>query len=105
VPYTAISDEAYFELKRDGVPDFVAKFVLKWVQGMNAGEWQDQTGDLETLIGRKPKTAAELFRDDYLPGEGGLRKIGLVGASAVALADQDILYISPRFTSLKKTPR
>jgi hypothetical protein len=38
---------------------------------MNAGEWADQTGDLETLIGRKPKTAAEFFRDDYLPSVAG----------------------------------
>ena len=70
VPYTTISDEEYFELKRTGgVPDSVVAFALKWVQGMNAGEWEDQTKDLETLIGRKPKTAAEFFRDDYLPRE------------------------------------
>ncbi len=68
VPYVPISDEEYFEqLKRaTGVPDFVVEFVAKWVKGMNAGEWQEQTKDLEKLIGHKPKTAFEFFRDDYL---------------------------------------
>jgi NAD(P)H dehydrogenase (quinone) len=67
VPYVPVSDEQFMELKRpSGFPDFVIPFVLKWVQGMNAGEWQDQTRDLETLIGHKPKTAFEFFRDDYL---------------------------------------
>jgi NAD(P)H dehydrogenase (quinone) len=70
VPYIPISDGEYLKLiSVNGVPDFVAAFVLKWVQGMNAGEWQDQTKDLETLIGHKPKTAAEFFRDDYLPAK------------------------------------
>ena len=41
------------------------EFALKWVQGMNAGEWEEPTSDLERLIGHKPKTPAEFFRDDY----------------------------------------
>jgi NAD(P)H dehydrogenase (quinone) len=69
VPYIEISDEAYIELiKGNGIPDFVAAFVLKWVQGMSAGEWQGQTNHLETLIGHKPKTAAEYFNEEYLNG-------------------------------------
>jgi NAD(P)H dehydrogenase (quinone) len=68
VPYIPVSDDEYLKLiSVNGIPDFVAAFVLKWVQGLNAGEWQDQTKDLETLIGRKPKTAAEFFRDVYPP--------------------------------------
>ena len=67
VPYVPISDDDYLKLIGANVPDFVAAFVLKWVQGMNAGEWQDQTEHLETLIGRKPKSAAEYFRDSYPP--------------------------------------
>lgn len=67
VPYIAVSGEEYLDLKRaEGWPDFIAEFALKWVQGMNAGEWDEQTDDLETLIGRKPKTPAEFFRDGYL---------------------------------------
>ena len=68
VPYVPISEGEYSEQIKiaTGVPDFVVEFVCKWVKGMNAGEWQDQTKDLETLIGHKPKTAFEFFRDDYL---------------------------------------
>lgn len=67
VPYVPVSDQEYLEIKRaEGWPDFVAEFALKWVQGMNAGEWEEPTSDLETLIGHKPKTPAEFFRDDYV---------------------------------------
>jgi NAD(P)H dehydrogenase (quinone) len=68
VPYLPISEGEYAEQVKlaTGVPDFVVEFVCKWVKGMNAGEWQDQTNDLERLIGHKPKTAFEFFRDDYL---------------------------------------
>jgi len=51
--------------RAEGWPDFVAEFALKWVEGMNAGEWEEPTSDLERLIGHKPKTPAEFFRDDY----------------------------------------
>ena len=67
VPYEVVSDERFMELKRPaGFPEFVIEFVLKWVQGMNAGEWQEQTRDLESLIGRKPITTFEFFRDELL---------------------------------------
>jgi NAD(P)H dehydrogenase (quinone) len=67
VPYIPVSDEQFIELKRpSGFPEVVIHFVLKWVHGMGAGEWQDQTRDLETLIGHKPKTAFEFFRDEAL---------------------------------------
>ena len=63
VPYIAISDEEYVEsMAALGFPDFVAPFILKWVQGMNQGEWEEVTDDLETLIGRKPTTPAEYLR-------------------------------------------
>jgi NAD(P)H dehydrogenase (quinone) len=69
VPYTTVSAEEYVEhLKASaGVPDFIAEFALEWVQGINDGEWQVQTSDLETLLGRKPTTAAEFYRDVYVP--------------------------------------
>ena len=63
VPYIAISDEEYIKsMAALGFPDFVAPFILKWVQGMNQGEWEEVTNDLETLIGRKPTTPAEYLR-------------------------------------------
>ncbi|WP_250626929.1 NAD(P)H-binding protein [Pinirhizobacter soli] len=63
VPYIAISDEEYIKsMAALGFPDFVSPFILKWVQGMNQGEWEEVTNDLETLIGRKPTTPAEYLR-------------------------------------------
>lgn len=68
VPYVAVSDDEYLKvLIAGGLPDFVPPFILKWVQGMAAGEWQETPGHLEELIGHKPKIAAEYFRDEYLP--------------------------------------
>jgi NAD(P)H dehydrogenase (quinone) len=63
VPYIAVSDDEYIRSMAElGFPDFVAPFILKWVQGMNQGEWGEVTDDLETLIGRKPTTPAEYLR-------------------------------------------
>ena len=63
VPYIAISDEEYIEsMAALGFPEFVAPFILKWVQGMNQGEWEEVTDDLEALIGRKPTAPAEYLR-------------------------------------------
>jgi NAD(P)H dehydrogenase (quinone) len=70
VPYVAISDEEYLKKIGTGVPDFVATFVLEWVRNMNAGEWEERAPDLEKLIGHKPTTATEFFRDHYLPSAG-----------------------------------
>jgi NAD(P)H dehydrogenase (quinone) len=68
VPYVTILDAEYLNLlkSRAGVPDFVAEFVLGWVHGMNAVEWRPQMNALKGLIGHKPTTAAEYFRNDYL---------------------------------------
>lgn len=66
VPFIPISDQEFLDLKlADGLPDFVAKFVLRWVQGMGEGEWSDQSGDLEKLIGHKPQTVTEYLRETY----------------------------------------
>jgi NAD(P)H dehydrogenase (quinone) len=65
VPHVAISDAEYLKSISKGVPDFIAQFVLEWVRNMNAGEWDEQTKDLESLIGHKPKSPAEFFRDGY----------------------------------------
>ena len=68
VPYSTVSDEEYIKIKvADGWPAFVGEFALRWVQGVNAGEWEEQSKDLEKLLGRKPTTPTEFFRDGYLP--------------------------------------
>jgi NAD(P)H dehydrogenase (quinone) len=67
VPYKTVTDDEYLDLvkSRTGFPDFVAVFALNWVRGMNAGEWQPITNELETLIGRKPTTTSEFYRAEF----------------------------------------
>jgi NAD(P)H dehydrogenase (quinone) len=68
VPYVAVSDQDYIDARiAEGLPDFVAKFVLGWMQGMNRGEWDQQTGDLEALLGRAPTTIEQYLRQAH-PG-------------------------------------
>jgi NAD(P)H dehydrogenase (quinone) len=72
VPYIPVSDDDYLKLiSAAGLPAHIPPFILKWVQGMAAGEWQDTPGDLERLIGRKPKAAAAYFRESYPPALPG----------------------------------
>jgi NAD(P)H dehydrogenase (quinone) len=64
VPYVPLSDEEYLDmLVAGGLPGHVAEFALSWVHAINSGEWDDQPGDLERLLGRKPTTIAEFLRD------------------------------------------
>lgn len=43
----------------------MAGFLLEWVKGFNHGEWDQASGDLAKLIGRKPTTTAEYFKTLY----------------------------------------
>jgi NAD(P)H dehydrogenase (quinone) len=66
VPYSFISDQDYIDrLTAKGFPLPLAEFVHLWVVGMSNGEWDEVTGDLETLLGRKPKAPTEFFSADY----------------------------------------
>jgi NAD(P)H dehydrogenase (quinone) len=66
VPYVPVSEDEYLTIIGKDVPKSIAVFVLEWVRNMSAGEWSDQTSDLEMLIGRRPKTPEEFFREDHL---------------------------------------
>lgn len=66
VTYKPVSDQEYIaNLVSAGLPEPAAGFVLTWVHGVNAGEWEGKTGDLEKLLGRKPTTSAEFLRASY----------------------------------------
>lgn len=68
VPFVVGTEQDYIEhLMAAGLPEPAALFALGWVQGVNAGEWDGKTGDLEKLLGRKPKTVAEFLRTTYAP--------------------------------------
>ena len=69
VPLIAISDEQYIaEGIASGLPAFVPPFFLEWVNGFNRGEWDNVSGDLEKLIGRKPTTTEEFLRTLFTTG-------------------------------------
>lgn len=64
VRYVPLSDEEYLEhMVAGGMPGPAAEFALSWIHAINGGEWDDQPGDLERLLGRKPTTSAEFLRD------------------------------------------
>lgn len=66
VPFKTVSDQEYIaNLVSAGLPEPAAGFVLTWVHGVNAGEWEGKSGDLEKLLGRKPTTPAEFLRASY----------------------------------------
>lgn len=66
VPYNAVSEQDYIaQLMAAGLPEPAAGFLLAWVHGITAGEWDGQTGDLEKLLGRKPITAKEFLRGSF----------------------------------------
>lgn len=66
VPFNAVSDQEYIaNLMAAGLPEPAAGFLLLWVHGVNAGEWDGQTGDLEKLLDRKPITPTEFLRASY----------------------------------------
>ncbi|WP_180902401.1 SDR family oxidoreductase [Martelella soudanensis] len=68
LPFNVLSDQDYIaQLMSLGLPEPAAAFVLKWVQGVNAGEWDSESGDLEKLLGRKPVTPAEYLRAGHTP--------------------------------------
>ena len=65
VPYVAGPDHDFIgRLRAAGLPAPAADFILAWVGGINAGEWDSASGDLEKLLGRKPVTAAQSLRAD-----------------------------------------
>lgn len=66
VPYSTVTDEQYVEqLVAAGLPEPAVHFLLAWAHGINAGEWDNPSGDLEKLLGRKPTTVSEYLRDHY----------------------------------------
>ncbi len=65
VPYIAVADSEFAGRMAAGMTDGAASFFLGWMRGINGGEWDEPSGDLEQLIGRKPKAAATFLREHY----------------------------------------
>ncbi|WP_454803357.1 NmrA family NAD(P)-binding protein [Mucilaginibacter phyllosphaerae] len=57
VLFTTIKAEEYIDsIITKGTPPKVAEFLTNWVIAIDEGEFDYQSGDLELLLGRKPKT-------------------------------------------------
>ncbi len=68
MPFKVLSDRDYIaQLMSLGLPEPAAGFMLKWVLGVNAGERDGESGDLEKLLGRKPVTPVEYLRAGHAP--------------------------------------
>jgi NAD(P)H dehydrogenase (quinone) len=66
VPCAAVSEDEFLQVSiAGGYQHFLAEFALGWARGISRGEWEEQTRDLETLIGRKPTTTADFLRQNY----------------------------------------
>jgi NAD(P)H dehydrogenase (quinone) len=62
VPYLAVTDDEFVEQLPANLQPISAFFVA-WMDGINRGEWDQSSGDLEHLIGRKPTTLGEFLLD------------------------------------------
>lgn len=51
----------------EGMPKEMPQFRLAWVRTMNDGEFEEKTGDLERLIGRKPTGFRDYVSSNYPP--------------------------------------
>jgi NAD(P)H dehydrogenase (quinone) len=68
VPYNQIShDEFITMVTAAGFPDFVGEFAIRWIKGMDAGEWEPLGSDLELLLGRKPTSTEDTMQTTYFP--------------------------------------
>ncbi|ETT55170.1 SDR family oxidoreductase [Paenibacillus sp. FSL P4-0338] len=66
VAHVTISEKEYVEnLTSNGVPLHVGEFLSAWLRGINSGEFSETSGDLERLIGRKPMTFKEFFKQRF----------------------------------------
>jgi NAD(P)H dehydrogenase (quinone) len=66
VPYADITVQEFVDEKvAGGFPPPVAAFLAEWVRAVATGEFDEVTGDLERLIGRKPTGYREFFRANY----------------------------------------
>ncbi|KAM0254687.1 hypothetical protein ACHAQJ_006537 [Trichoderma viride] len=63
-----ISEEEYLDWHAGkNAPKQLPQFRLAWVRTMNDGDFEETTGDLERLIGRKPTGFRDYVRSNYPP--------------------------------------
>jgi NAD(P)H dehydrogenase (quinone) len=66
VPYIPVTDEEFIaHLLAAGMPQPSAEFFMGWMHGINNGEWDGPSGDLERLIDHKPMATPTFLRRRY----------------------------------------
>jgi NAD(P)H dehydrogenase (quinone) len=66
VPYAPVTEAEFTKsLLGAGFTEARAEFFLGWMHGINHGEWDEPSGDLERLIGRKPTSPESFLRDRH----------------------------------------
>ncbi|MFC6139282.1 SDR family oxidoreductase [Paraburkholderia silvatlantica] len=66
IDYREVSVAEFIEARIDeGFPALVANFFVAWFKAIAAGEFSEVTGDLERLIGRRPQTARDFYRESF----------------------------------------
>jgi NAD(P)H dehydrogenase (quinone) len=62
VSFTTITAKEYIDgIVSKGVPLHVAEFITSWVIAMEEGQFDQQSGDIERLLGRKTKTVRDFL--------------------------------------------
>jgi NAD(P)H dehydrogenase (quinone) len=67
VPYVPVAADEYVAgLVARGMAQPSIEFLMGWMRGINEGEWDEPSGDLERLTGNKPMSTAEFLRRSYV---------------------------------------
>ena len=66
IPYQVVPKLAITQrLTATGFPAAAADFLHDWIEAVNVGEFEEVTGDLERLIGRRPISCLEFIAAHY----------------------------------------
>ena len=90
-----------------GLPEPAAGFVLAWVHGINAGEWDGQTGDLERLLARKPAMPTEFLQASHAARQlytENLRRFAASGPPPANMTINDVAVRAGKNSCLDVVP-
>lgn len=68
ITYSHVDRQTFVaERTAEGLPAVVADFLAQWAEAIGAGEFAEVTGDLERILGRKPRDFADVLSEAYAP--------------------------------------
>lgn len=72
IPYQVVPKQTVTaRLAATGFPVAAAEFLHDWIEAVNMGEFEEVTGDLERLIGRRPISCLDFISSHYRDIESG----------------------------------